>query len=176
MGTVTLNDSDLYDKMKFNSKSFGGVPGPFDCYLALRGFKTLKVRMEQTCKNAAVISRYLEKHAKVEKVIYPGLESHPQHEVAKKQMRGFGGMITFYVKGGLEEARKFLSNVKIFTLAESLGGVESLIESPALMTHFSVPQDKRKELGIDDNMVRVSCGIEDVEDLVADLEQALEKA
>lgn len=176
MGTVTLNDSDLHDKLKFLSKSFGGVPGPFDCYLALRGLKTLKVRMEQTCKNAAVISRYLEKHEKVEKVIYPGLESHPQHEIAKKQMRGFGGMITFYIKGGLEGARKFLSNVHVFTLAESLGGVESLIESPALMTHFSVPSDKRKELGIDDNMIRISCGIEDIEDMVADLEQALEKA
>lgn len=175
MGSVTLNDDALYEKLRFLSKSFGGVPGPFDCYLALRGLKTLKVRMEQHCRAGAVIARYLQKHPKIEKVIYPGLEEHPQHEIAKKQMRGFGGMITFYLKGGLEESRKFLNSVQIMTLAESLGGVESLIECPALMTHFSVPSDKRKELGIEDNMIRLSCGIEDIEDLVKDLEDSLEK-
>lgn len=175
MGTVTLNDTKLCEQLKFLAKSFGGVPGPFDCYMALRGLKTLKVRMEQHCKNAMVIAKFLEKHAKVEKVVYPGLESHPQHEIAKKQMRGFGGMITFYLKGGLEESRKFLSNLKVMTLAESLGGVESLIECPAVMTHGSVPAEVRKELGILDNMIRVSVGIEDIEDLVEDVEQALEK-
>jgi cystathionine gamma-lyase len=175
MGTLTLNDAKLYEKLRFLSKSFGGVPGPFDCYLALRGLKTLKVRMEQHCKNAAVIAAYLEKHPKVEKVIYPGLESHPQHEIAKKQMRGFGGMITFYLKGGMEESKKFLSNLHVMTLAESLGGVESLIECPAVMTHFSVPPEIRKELGIHDNMIRVSAGIEDIEDLLADFDHGFEK-
>jgi cystathionine gamma-lyase len=173
MGTITLNDAKLHETLKFLSKSFGGVPSPFDCYMALRGLKTLKVRMEQHCKGAAVIARYLEQHSKVEKVIYPGLESHPQHEIAKKQMKGFSGMITFYLKGGIEESRKFLSNLKVMTLAESLGGVESLIECPAVMTHGSVPSDKRKELGISDNMIRISVGIEDVEDLVEDLENGL---
>jgi cystathionine gamma-lyase len=175
MGTLTLNDSKLYETLRFLSKSFGGVPSPFDCYMALRGLKTLKVRMEQTCKSAAVIARYLEKHAKIEKVIYPGLESHPQHEIAKKQMRGFSGMITFYLKGGIEESRTFLSSLKLMTLAESLGGVESLIECPAVMTHGSVPSDKRKELGISDNMIRLSVGIEDIEDLVGDLEHGLDQ-
>jgi cystathionine gamma-lyase len=175
MGTLTLNDSKLYETLRFLSKSFGGVPSPFDCYMALRGLKTLKVRMEQTCKSAAVIARYLEKHPKIEKIIYPGLESHPQHEIAKKQMRGFSGMITFYLKGGIEESRTFLSSLKLMTLAESLGGVESLIECPAVMTHGSVPPEKRKELGISDNMIRLSVGIEDVEDLVHDLECGLEQ-
>ena len=175
MGAITLNDTKLYEQLKFISKSFGGVPGPFDCYMALRGLKTLKVRMEQHCRNAMVIAKYLEKHPKVEKVVYPGLESHPQHEIAKKQMRGFGGMITFYLKGGIEESRKFLSSLKVMTLAESLGGVESLIECPAVMTHGSVPPEIRKELGILDNMIRISVDIEDIEDLVEDVEQALEK-
>jgi len=175
MGVAVTNDTALRDKLFFTSKTMGGTPGPFDCYLALRGLKTLKVRMQAHCRSAQTIAEYLETHPKVEKVIYPGLESHPQHEVAKKQMRGFGGMITFFLKGGLEESRKFLAAMKTMTLAESLGGVESLIECPAVMTHFSVPPEVRKELGISDNLIRISVGLEDVEDLVYDLQQAFEK-
>jgi len=175
MGVLVINDIALRDKLFFTSKTIGGTPGPFDCYLALRGLKTLKVRMEAHCRSAQIIAEYLEKHPKVEKIVYPGLPSHPHHEVAKKQMRGFGGMITFYLKGGLEESRKFLASMKTMTLAESLGGVESLIECPAVMTHFSVPPEIRKELGIFDNLIRISVGLEDVEDLLADLDQAFEK-
>jgi len=175
MGVLVVNDQTLRDKLFFTSKTIGGTPGPFDCYLALRGLKTLKVRMDAACRSAQIIAEYLENHPKVEKIAYPGLPSHPQHDVAKKQMRGFGGMITFYLKGGIEESRKFLASMKTMTLAESLGGVESLIECPAVMTHFSVPPEIRKELGISDNLIRVSVGLEDVEDLVADLQQAFEK-
>jgi len=175
MGVLALNNKELRDKLFFTSKTIGGTPGPFDCYLALRGLKTLKVRMEAHCKSAQIIAEYLEKHPKVEKIIYPGLPSHPQHETAKKQMRGFGGMITFFLKGGIEESRRFLAAMKTMTLAESLGGVESLIECPAVMTHFSVPPEIRKQLGISDNLIRVSVGLEDVEDLVYDLKQAFEK-
>jgi cystathionine gamma-lyase len=170
MGVLVTNDSGLRDKLLFTSKTIGGTPGPFDCYLALRGLKTLKVRMQAHCRSAQTIAEYLETHPKVERVIYPGLESHPQHEIAKKQMRGFGGMITFFLKGGMEESRKFLASMKTMTLAESLGGVESLIECPAVMTHFSVPPEVRKELEISDNLIRISVGLEDVEDLVYDLE------
>jgi len=175
MGALVTNNKELRDKLFFTSKTIGGTPGAFDCYLALRGLKTLKVRMEAACKSAQIISEYLEKNPKVEKVIYPGLQSHPQHETAKKQMRGFGGMITFFIKGSIEESRNFLAAMKVMTLAESLGGVESLIECPAVMTHFSVPPEIRKELGISDNLIRLSVGLEDVEDLVYDLQQAFEK-
>jgi len=175
MGVLVCNDVAIRDKLFFTSKTIGGTPGPFDCYLALRGLKTLKVRMEATCRSAMIISEYLESHPKVEKAIYPGLTSHPQHEIAKKQMRGFGGMITFFIKGGIEESRKFLASMKTMILAESLGGVESLIECPAVMTHFSVPPEVRKELGISDNLIRLSVGLEDVEDLIHDLQQAFEK-
>ncbi|MBU6376553.1 MAG: PLP-dependent transferase, partial [Bdellovibrionales bacterium] len=139
-----------------------------------RGLKTLHVRMDRHAQNALEIAKALEKHPKIEKVIYPGLESHPQHAIAKKQMTGFGGMITFFLKGGLPEARLFLEKLRIFTLAESLGGVESLIEHPAIMTHASIPPETRKELGIHDNLIRVSVGIEEVKDLLSDLEQALQ--
>eukprot|EP01017_Pseudomicrothorax_dubius_P002636 TRINITY_DN1016_c0_g1_i1.p1 TRINITY_DN1016_c0_g1~~TRINITY_DN1016_c0_g1_i1.p1 ORF type:complete len:413 (+),score=108.78 TRINITY_DN1016_c0_g1_i1:152-1390(+) len=172
MGSITLNDKELRDRLYFNQKSFGGVPSPFDSYLALRGIKTLKLRIQESCRSAMVVARYLEKHPKVEKVIYPGLESHPQHELAKQQMRGFGGMITFYVKGGLAEAKKFLESVRLFFCAESLGGVDSLIESPAIMTHYSVPPHIRQELGISDTLIRISIGIEDVNDLLNDLDNA----
>jgi len=175
MGVLTTNSTEFKDKLFFTSKTIGGTPGPFDCYMALRGLKTLKVRMEAHCRSAQTIAEYLEAHPQVEKVIYPGLTSHPQHEVAKKQMRGFGGMITFFLKGGIEESRRFLAAMKTMTLAESLGGVESLIECPAVMTHFSVPVEVRKQLGISDNLIRVSVGLEDVEDLVYDLKQAFEK-
>jgi cystathionine gamma-lyase len=144
-----------------------------DCFLVMRGLKTLHVRMDRHAENAMKVAQFLEKHPKIERVIYPGLPSHPQHALARKQMKGFGGMITFFVKGGLPEARSFLERVKLFTLAESLGGVESLIEHPAIMTHASVPAANRQALGILDTLVRVSVGIEDVSDLLADLEQAL---
>lgn len=172
-GVVITNDDEAAEKLRFLQNSIGAVPGPFDSWLVLRGVKTLAVRMRQHAANAQVIAEYLEKHEAVEKVIYPGLESHPQHAIAKKQMSGFGGMITFILKDGLEPARKMLERVKVFALAESLGGVESLIEHPAIMTHASVPPEVRAELGISDGLVRLSVGIEDVQDLVADLEQAL---
>lgn len=169
---VTSNDS-LYEKLKFFQNAVGAVPAPMDCFLVMRGLKTLHVRMERHAQNAMKVAEYLEKHPKVERVIYPGLPSHPQHALAKTQMSGFGGMITFFMKGGLPEARRFLERVKLFTLAESLGGVESLIEHPAIMTHASVPAEHRKALGIHDNLVRVSVGIEDLADLLKDLGQAL---
>ena len=172
-GVVITNDDEAAEKLRFLQNSIGAVPGPFDSWLVLRGVKTLAVRMRQHAANAQVIAEYLEKHEAVEKVLYPGLESHPQHAIAKKQMSGFGGMITFVLKDGLEPARKMLERVKVFALAESLGGVESLIEHPAIMTHASVPPEVRAELGISDGLVRLSVGIEDVQDLVADLEQAL---
>lgn len=172
-GIMVTNSDKLYQEIKFLQNAVGGVPAPMDCFLVMRGIKTLHVRMERHAQNAMEIARYLEKHSKVEKVLYPGLESHPQHAIARKQMSGFGGMITFFLKGGLPQARTFLEKVKLFTLAESLGGVESLIEHPAIMTHASIPAETRKELGIHDNLVRVSVGIEDLADLKADLEQAL---
>lgn len=172
-GVLATNNETLYREIKFMQNAVGGVPAPMDCFLVMRGLKTLHVRMERHAQNAMALARYLEKHPKVERVIYPGLESHPQHAIARKQMSGFGGMITFFIKGGLPEARSFLEKVEIFTLAESLGGVESLIEHPAIMTHASIPAETRKELGIHDNLIRISVGIEDLEDLRSDLEQAL---
>lgn len=173
-GVITTNCEKLRDRINFNLLSMGGCISPFDSYILLRSLKTLKVRMVEHCKNARIIAEYLDSHPKVERVIYPGLESHPHHELAKKQMRDFGGMITIYLKGGLQQTRALLENVKVFTLAESLGGVESLIECPALMTHMSVPPDQRKVLGIDDSLVRFSVGIENARDLLSDLKQALE--
>lgn len=172
-GVVVTEDSSLHERIKFFQNAVGGVPGPQDCFLVMRGLKTLHVRMERHAANAMEIAHFLEKHPKVERVIYPGLESHPQYRLARQQMSGFGGMITFFIKGGLAEARAFLEKVKIFTLAESLGGVESLIEHPAIMTHASIPAETRRQLGIHDNLVRVSVGIEDLADLKNDLAQAL---
>ena len=173
MGTISTNDDDLRERLYFISKSMGAVPSPFDCYLMLRGLKTLSIRMERINYNALKIAQYLENNTKyVESVIYGGLESNVYHIIAKKQQRGFGGIISFYVKGGLESAKLFLQSLKIFTLAESLGAVESLAESPALMTHASVTPEKRKELGISDNLIRLSIGIEEVEDLINDLNNA----
>lgn len=171
-GVAVVKDEQLAERMAFLSNSMGGVQSSFDSFLALRSLKTLPLRMKAHETSAQKIAEYLEKHPKVEKVIYPGLKSHPQHQLAKEQMSGFGGMITFYIKGGMESARKFLEKVQIFSLAESLGGVESLIEHPAIMTHASVPAEKRKELGIDDSLIRLSVGIEDLNDLIADLENA----
>jgi cystathionine beta-lyase/cystathionine gamma-synthase len=175
MGTTATNNKELNDKLYFVSKSMGGVPSPFDCYLAIRGIKTLAIRVERQNENALKIAKFLEKHEKILKVIYPGLESSPYHELAKSQQKGFGAVLSFIIKGGLEESKTFLKNLKIFVLAESLGSVESLAEHPALMTHFSVPAEIRKELGIDDGFCRLAVGIEDVEDLVKDLDQALNK-
>ncbi len=174
-GAAICNSPDLAEKLAFLSNSMGGIASPFDSFIALRSLKTLPVRMKAHEENAMAVAKFLEDHKKVEKVIYPGLKSHPQHELAKKQMTGFGGMITFYLKGGLDEARGFLESVRVFSLAESLGGVESLIEHPAIMTHASVPPENRKKLGISDNLVRLSVGIESQEDLINDLKSALSK-
>jgi cystathionine gamma-lyase len=172
-GICVTNNDQLYADLKFMQNAVGGVPAPMDCFLVMRGLKTLHIRMERHAENAMAIAKYLQSHPKVSKVIYPGLESHPQHQIALKQMSGFGGMITFFIKGGLDEAREFLEKVRIFTLAESLGGVESLIEHPAIMTHASIPAETRKQLGIHDNLIRISVGIEDLVDLKADLDFAL---
>ena len=173
-GAVMVNDNVLYEKIQFMQNSVGAIMSPFDSYMVLRGIKTLAVRMKQHQENAMKIARYLETHAKVRKVIYPGLESHPQYELAKTQMSGFGGMISVDLEGDIDTARNFLSKLHHFVLAESLGGVESLIEHPALMTHASVPATDREILGISDTLIRVSVGIEDVDDLIEDLEQALQ--
>lgn len=172
-GVVMSRRKDLAERLKFLQKSIGAVPSPFDCYLVMRSLKTLALRMREHEKNALAIARFLESHPKVESVIYPGLESHPQHALAKAQMSGFGGMISFRVKGDLEQARKLLERVQIFALAESLGGVESLIEHPAIMTHASVPAGVREKLGISDTLIRISVGVEDLDDLRRDLDQAL---
>jgi cystathionine beta-lyase/cystathionine gamma-synthase len=172
-GALIVNDEAIHKRLKFIQLSEGAVPGIQECFLFLRSTKTLHVRMDRHCENAARVARYLDEHKKVEKVIYPGLESHPQHAIARKQMRGFGGMVTIYLKGGVAESKKMLETVKIFALAESLGGVESLIEHPGIMTHASVPADQRTKLGIADNLIRLSVGIEDADDLIADLERAI---
>lgn len=177
VGGVAVTDTPaLAERIAFLSNSMGGIAAPFDSFMCLRSLKTLAVRMKAHQENAEVIAKFLEDHKKVESVIYPGLKSHPQHDIAKKQMSGFGGMITFYLKGNLSNARSFLESVKVFSLAESLGGVESLIEHPAIMTHASVPAENRKALGISDTLVRLSVGIESQDDLLNDLETALKKA
>jgi cystathionine gamma-lyase len=174
-GVTVVRDKDLADKIYFLQKCIGAVPGPMDSWLAMRGLKTLHLRMERHASNAQTVAEKLEKHSAVERVIYPGLPSHPQHALAKKQMSGFGGMISFVVKGGLEKARAVVEGTKVFALAESLGGVESLIEHPAIMTHASVPPENRKKLGIDDGLIRISVGVEGIQDLVTDLEQSLNR-
>ncbi|MBI1851088.1 MAG: cystathionine gamma-synthase [Planctomycetes bacterium] len=167
-------ESGLFERLKFCQNAVGAIPGPFDCWLALRGLKTLAVRMRQHEKNALEIARFLESHPRVDKVVYPGLPSHPQHALAREQMTGFGGIISFRVKGGLEAARAMLRSTKLFFLAESLGGVESLIEHPAIMTHASIPKEIRERIGITDSLIRISVGIEAVEDLIEDLRAAFE--
>jgi cystathionine gamma-lyase len=173
-GVVVVGENDeIRDRMQFLQNSIGAIPSPFDCFLILRGIKTLAVRMEQSSANALAIATFLETRDEVERVIYPGLPSHPQFELAQKQMRLGGGMISCVLKGDIETARRFLKNVQVFLLAESLGGVESLIEHPALMTHASIPREIREKTGIVDGLVRLSVGIESIEDLMADLEGAL---
>jgi cystathionine gamma-lyase len=173
-GVVVVGEhAELAERLGFLQNAVGGIAGPFDSFLALRGLKTLALRMERHCTNAQRIAEWLAAHPQIEQVYYPGLPSHPQHRLARRQMRGFGGMVTAILKGGLEPARRFLERCEIFALAESLGGVESLIEHPGIMTHASIPADKRAALGIHDGLVRLSIGIEDVEDLLADLAHAL---
>jgi cystathionine gamma-lyase len=174
-GALMINKGAFYERLRFLQNAAGPCLAPFDSWLVLRGVKTLAVRMEATAKNAQKVAEYLEKHPKVKSVIYPGLKSHPQHAIAKKQASGFGGMITFFIDGGIKESRAFLENVKLFALAESLGGVESLVEHPAIMTHASIPANIRKQLGIHDNLIRLSVGIEHIDDLLNDLDVAFKK-
>ena len=172
-GALIIKDKALGEELHFKQFATGATLGPMDSFLVLRGIKTLHLRVQRHCENGEKVAEYLNNHPLVERVYYPGLASHPFHEIAKKQMSGFGGMVTFTFKSGKkEDAIKFLENLKVFTLAESLGGVESLANHPALMTHASIPEDKRKEVGISDDLVRLSVGIEDIEDLLVDLEQA----
>jgi cystathionine gamma-lyase len=174
-GAIMTNNEEIYQRLKYLQNAMGAVIGPMDAWLVLRGTKTLAVRMERHQENALRLARWLEDHPLVERVVYPGLESHPQHELARRQQRGFGGMITFFLQGDLEAARRFLSTVRIFALAESLGGVESLIEHPAIMTHASLPAERRAALGISDTLIRLSVGIEHIDDLIEDLAQAFMK-
>jgi cystathionine gamma-lyase len=170
---VVGDDAALAEQMTFLQNAIGGIQGPFDSFLALRGLKTLHLRMKAHCDNAAQLAEWLEKHPAIDKVAYPGLASHPQHELAKRQMHGFGGMVSIWLKGGLPAARAFMERCHLFAIAESLGGVESLVNHPAIMTHASVPPDRRAQLGVTDNLVRLSVGVEDVADLRAELASAL---
>ncbi len=172
-GLLVVKDDALAERLAFLQNSIGAIQGPFDSFLALRGVKTLALRQERAGSNAAALATWLEDHPAVERVVYPGLASHPQHEIAKRQMTSFGGMLTIYLKGGLDAAKTMLERVRIFTLAESLGGVESLIEHPGIMTHASIPPERRAELGVDDSLVRLSVGIESFDDLKSDLDSAL---
>lgn len=174
-GAVVTNSDEIAEKLAFLSNSMGGIQSPFDAFMCLRSLKTLPIRMKAHAESALSVAQFLEKHPKIDRVLYPGLSSHPQHGLAKDQMLGMGGMITLFMKGGISEARTLLENVKLFSLAESLGGVESLIEHPAIMTHASVPLENRKALGIDDTLVRLSVGLEDLDDLMGDLKSALDK-
>jgi len=168
-GAIVTSNSRYYERMKFCQNAVGGVPGPMDCFLVLRGLKTLSVRMKEHEKNAKKIALFLHKHPKVKKVFFPGLSSHPQHKLAAKQMEGFGAIISFTLKSNLSGTKRFLSKLKLFALAESLGGVESLAEHPAIMTHASLPRNVRESLGITDSFIRISVGIENVNDLIEDL-------
>ncbi len=172
-GAVVTSDPDLYETMKFYQNAAGGVPGPFDSWIVLRGLKTLAVRMRQHEENALAVARFLEGHPEVETVNYPGLPSHPQHELAKKQMSGFSGMVSFTLKGGAEAAYAAVQKTRVFHFAESLGGVESLITHPATMTHAAIPREQREARGVTDGLMRLSVGIEDKEDLIADLDRAI---
>ncbi|XP_020848656.1 cystathionine gamma-lyase [Phascolarctos cinereus] len=176
MGLVSMNSENLFKRLSFLQNAIGAVPSPFDCYLCLRGLKTLQIRMKQHFKNGLAVAKFLEVDPRVEKVIYPGLPSHPQYELIQRQCTGCPGMITFYIKGELAHAEAFLKSLKIFTLAESLGGYESLVELPSIMTHSSVPEEDRQQLGISDTLIRLSVGLEDIDDLLEDLNQALKAA
>jgi cystathionine beta-lyase/cystathionine gamma-synthase len=175
-GTLVVNRDDLFERLAFLQNAVGGVPGPMDAWLVLRGLKTLAIRMREHDSNARQVAAFLIDHPKVARVLYPGLPNHPQRDLARRQMSGFGGMISFEVKGGLEPARRVVERTQLFTLAESLGGVESLIELPAAMTHASIPAETRRAHGVADGLVRVSVGIEDAADLISDLDRALAEA
>jgi cystathionine gamma-lyase len=175
-GALVVNRDDLRERLAFLQNAVGGVPGPMDAWLVLRGLKTLAIRMREHDRNARLVAAFLSEHLKVARVFYPGLPSNPQRDLARKQMSGFGGMISFEVKGGLEPARRVVERTQLFTLAESLGGVESLIELPAVMTHASIPAETRRAHGVADGLVRISVGIEDVADLISDLDRALSEA
>ena len=172
-GAICLNERSLYERLKFLQNAAGATPSPFDCFLTLRGLKTLALRMREHEKNAIRVAGFLKDQPRVRRVYYPGLSSHPGHEIAAEQMDGFSGIVSFEVKGGLTEARRVLGRLKIFKIAESLGGVESLVELPAVMTHASIPKEERKKSGLDDGLIRLSVGIEDIDDLIFDLESAL---
>ncbi|GAB4147553.1 MAG: cystathionine gamma-synthase [Planctomycetota bacterium] len=172
-GALVVNDDDLRQRLWHFMNSLGGVPGPLDCFLVLRGTKTLPVRMDRHCENAMAVARWLEQHPRVERVHYPFLPSHPQHDLARRQMRKGGGMVSFELKATVEEAKRVLSRFSIFALAESLGGVESLVDHPASMTHASIPPEKRRAAGLQDGLIRLSVGIEDEADLIADLDRAI---
>lgn len=176
MGALVLNDKDLYERLKFIQYTSGIIPGPFDCAQVNRGLKTLAVRMEQHAKSSLAVAKFLEGHPHVEKVLHPALPSHPQHEIALKQSYGHSGVFSFYIKGGLAESTKFLESLKLFILAVSLGGYESLAELPSLMTHADMPKDRKELLGVTDTLIRLSVGLEDVDDLINDLKQALQAA
>jgi cystathionine beta-lyase len=173
MGALVVKDKELYEKLYFIQYAAGAISGPMDSFLILRGIKTLHVRMQRHCENGKAVAEFLDKHPKVEKVFWPGLENHPNHEIAKKQMKDFGGMMSFSVKGNFDTAVDFVKKLKVFTLAESLGGVESLAGHPASMTHASIPKEEREKSGVVDSLIRLSVGIEDKDDLLADLQQAL---
>lgn len=175
-GIVITNDEEIFEQMKFFQKSIGAVSSPFDCWLTLLGVKTLPLRMDKHSENGMAVAKFLEGHPKIEKVIYPGLESHPQHEVAKRQMDDFSGMMSFILKGDIQTGINLMNGVELCALAESLGGVETMITHPASMTHAGVEREERYRRGLTDNIVRLSVGIEDVEDIIADLEMGLEKA
>ena len=173
LAVTSKERSDLSERLAYLINASGGMTGPFDSFMLLRSLKTLSIRMEKHSENAQRVAEFLESHPLVSKIIYPGLKSHPEHNIAKKQMKLFGGMVTFVVSGGLSQAKKVLENLEIFTLAESLGGAESLAEHPAIMTHASIPKETREALGIDDGLIRLSVGIETAEDLINDLKNAL---
>jgi cystathionine gamma-synthase/cystathionine gamma-lyase len=174
-GAICLNESTLYKRLKFRQDAAGATPSPFDCFLTLRGLKTLALRMREHEKNATEIAEFLQDHARVRRVYYPGLGNHPGHDIAASQMDGFSGIVSFEVKGGLAEARRVLARLRLFKIAESLGGVESLVELPAVMTHASIPKQERKKAGLDDGLIRLSVGIEHHQDLLADLKRALDR-
>jgi cystathionine gamma-lyase len=172
-GILVAANEELGEKLAFLQNSIGAVQGPFDSFLALRGLKTLHLRMRAHCENALALAQWLQTRKGIERVLYPGLPEHPQHALAKRQMTGFGGIVTIFVEGGLEGAKRFCERTQLFTLAESLGGVESLVNHPAIMTHASIPPERRAQLGLFDNLVRLSVGVEDLEDLRNDLASAL---
>ncbi|XP_013782675.1 cystathionine gamma-lyase-like [Limulus polyphemus] len=176
MGAIMTNRTDIWEKLAYLQNSLGSIPSPFDCFLVNRGLKTLHVRMEKHMENGLAVARFLESHPLVDKVLHPGLPSHPQHELAVRQCTGFSGMVSFYIKGGLQQAEEFIKNLKLFTLAESLGCIESLVEIPSLMTHASLPKEHREKLEISDNLIRLSVGLESTKDLLQDINQALNKA